>query len=314
MTESRSAWRSLLGRLQGRRPPPAADPPWPAPAADGSLLADEDLRALVPSALEKAVRIRCHTVPVEPSIILCRVLGRFKMLVDGRDIALSPHLMLDGYWEMWTTTFMLRHAAPGMVAIDVGANLGYFSVLLAHLVGPTGRVIAVEPNPRLAQLAERNLALNGFWHTARVERIAAGATSGQPVQFRFMASDPKNGHVVEAGAGLPPGEAMVEIAVPGMRLDDVVAGPVDLIKIDIEGAEEQAWAGMTRLLDASPAIIVLMEFNAFRCRTPDETLAGMQARFPLRELRLDGAVVPVEAEAILRRREDTLLVLTRRDL
>lgn len=265
-------------------------------------------------ALERAVRIRCHTVPVEPRTILCRVLGRFKMMVDGRDTALAPHLMLDGFWELWTTTFMLRHAAPGMVAVDVGANLGYFSVLLAHLVGPTGRVIAVEPNPHLAQLAERNLALNGFSHTARVDRIAAAATSGQPVQFRFMASDPKNGHVVEAGAGLPPGEVMVEIAVPGMRLDDAITGPVDFIKIDVEGAEEEVWAGMTRLLDANPDIIVLMEFNALRCRTPEETLAGMAARFPLRELLLDGPVVPVQADAILRRREDTLLVLTRRDL
>lgn len=318
------AWRSLLARLSGgARPPPPPPEPEPeppppardeAPAPDGSLLSLDQLLTLPRAQRENAVRVRCLAVQLDAWTVLCRILGRHKMLVDARDIALSPHLMLDGYWEMWTTEFMLHHVRPGMVAVDVGANLGYFSVLLADIVGPQGRVIAVEPNPRLALLAERNLALNGFRQTARVERVAAGATSHTPLAFRFLASDPKNGHVVAAGGKLPDDGDTMEIGVAGMRLDDLVTGPVDFIKIDVEGAEEAAWAGLARLLDASPAVTVLMEFNVQRCRTPEATLQDIASRFPLRELRLDGEVHAVEPPDILARQEDTLLVLTHQPL
>lgn len=305
-------WNGIVARLSdsgAAAPDPRAT--IPPPPANGSLLSLAEMRQLTRTDLENAARIRCQAVQVDPWTVLCRVLGRFKFLVDGRDIALAPHLMLDGYWEMWCTEYMLAHIRPGMVVIDVGANLGYFSVLLADLVGPDGRVVAVEPNPRMAQLTERNLALNGFWHTARVERIAVGATSGEALAFRFVASDPKNGRVVKAGGVLPDDGDTAEIAVTGMRLDDLVAGPVDFIKIDVEGAEEQAWGGLTRLLDASPDITVLMEFNALRCRTPEATLADIATRFPLRELRLGGDVQLVTPAEIMERREDTLLILSR---
>ncbi|WP_203072995.1 FkbM family methyltransferase [Falsiroseomonas ponticola] len=315
MTEPPPPWRRALGKLAGA-PPPPPPPPAPhsvavAPPADGSLLTMEQLQNLSRTVLENASRIRCQAVQVDPSTVLCRVLGRYKMMVDGRDVALAPHLMLDGYWEMWTTEFMLRTVKPGMVVLDVGANLGYFSILMAELVGAEGRLIAVEPNPRLAQLAERNLALNGFWHQSRVERVAAGDASGQALAFRFLTSDPKNGRLVKAGGAVPDDGDTVEIAVPGMRIDDLVTGRVDFIKIDVEGAEEQAWAGLTRVLDANSDIIVLMEFNALRCRAAEATLADIAARFPLRELGLDGQVHQVAPPAILERREDTMLVLAR---
>ena len=85
---------------------------------------------------------------------LCRVLSRYKLLLDTRDLGFAAHVLLDGYWEMWLTIFMCRHIQPGMVAIDVGANFGYYTVLMADLVGPEGHVFAVEPNPVVAALLQ----------------------------------------------------------------------------------------------------------------------------------------------------------------
>jgi FkbM family methyltransferase len=284
-------------------------------AERGTLLTLDDLRAGAPRAvLQAAVRARCQTVTIDAHTVLCRVLGKYKFFVDSRDIGLAPHLMLDGYWEMWCTEFMLRRIRPGQTVWDVGANFGYYAVLMADLVGPQGKVVALEPNPRLALLCERSLALNGYWHTASVRRVAAADRGDATVRFRAAISDPKNGHLLFGNARPPGGEQdddTLEVAVRTVRLDDLAEGPVDFVKIDVEGAEERVWAGMQGVLDRSPEITVLMEFNAFRCQAPETTLREIAARFPLRELGFDAELHPVTMADILPRREDTLLVLTR---
>lgn len=286
----------------------------PAQADRGVTLTLDDLRA-EPSraALHAAVRARCQAVTLDAHTALCRVLGRYKFLVDTRDHGLGPHLLLDGYWESWCTEFMLHRIRPGQVAWDIGANLGYYAVLMADLVGKSGRVLALEPNPRLALLAERSLHLNGFWRTAEVRRLAAAEVTDETLRFRAALADPKNGRLLPPGTPLlAPGEEeeQLEIAVRTTRLDDLGEGPVDFIKIDVEGAEEQVWAGMQGVLDRSPRITVLMEFNALRCQAPERTLEEIAARFPLRELHLDAQVRAVAVRDILPREEDTLLVLT----
>lgn len=284
-------------------------------AEPGSLLTLDDLRAAAPrAAAQAAVRARCQTVTLDQHTVLCRVLGKYKFFVDSRDIGLSPHLMLDGYWEMWCTEFMLRRIRRGHVAWDIGANLGYYAVLMADLVGPKGKVLALEPNPRLAQLCERSLALNGYWHTATVRRLAAADVSGATLRFRAAMTDPKNGHLLPPGAppsGAEQDDDILEVAVRTTRLDDLSDQPVDFIKIDVEGAEEQVWSGMQGVLDRSPDITVLMEFNAFRCTAPERTLQEIAGRFALRELGFDAQLHAVTPADILPRREDTLLVLTR---
>lgn len=219
--------------------------------------------------------------------------------------------MLDGYWEMWCTEFMLRNVKNGHVAIDVGANLGYYTILLSDLVGPEGRVTAVEPNPRLAELCQHNIDLNGFWHTAKLIRQAASDTTGDLLRFHALISDPKNGRILPGTALDSASDRVLDTTVETIRLDDLVEGPVDFIKIDVEGAEEQVWAGMQQLLHRSPNIVVLMEFNALRCSRAEQTLLEMEALFPLRELCLNGAVAEVDRAAVLSRTEDTLLVLSR---
>lgn len=265
--------------------------------------------------IEGAIRARCMVVNVDPHTALCRVLGRNKMYVDLRDRGFVPHLMFEGYWEYWLTAFLWRNVKPGQVALDLGANHGYYTVLLAELVGEGGMVHAFEPNPRMVELLSDNVAVNGFWRSVRVHAAAVGDAAGTAPLF-VPVQDPKNAYMHPprplTDGPLDPARQQIH-QVPVVVLDEVIAGPVDVVKMDVEGAEEAAWRGMQRLVARSPGIAIILEFNPRRCADPAGTLRGMAARFPLRELPLDGPVRRVTEAEILARLEDTLLYLSERD-
>ena len=278
------------------------------------LVTTAQLRALGNrAAAEGAMRARCMVVPVDPVTALCRVLGRHKMYVDLRDTGFAPHLMFEGYWEYWITDFVWRNVKPGQVAVDVGANHGYYTLLLADLVGPKGKVHAFEPNPRLAELLGQNIALNGSWHVAESRAAAVGDRDGGAARFVVPVRDPKNAHLVQPGQQLPADLDAARLAlhdVPLVSLDEAVPGRADFLKIDVEGAEEAVWRGMQRLIARSPGIGIVMEFNPLRCRDARGVLAEMAARFPLREVTFAGVAAPCRQEDVLERREDTILYLS----
>src|SRR5258707_8071492 len=112
--------------------------------------------------LEDAIRRRVQTAYLGDGLVLARILGRQKILLNGSDRGFACHLMLDGFWEMWLTQFLAGQVKPGMTVVDVGANFGYYTVLFADAVGDAGRVIAVEPNPDAAALLRETVLLNGY--------------------------------------------------------------------------------------------------------------------------------------------------------
>jgi hypothetical protein len=71
--------------------------------------------------VEAIIREHCQPVPMPDGTLLCRVLARYKMQLDGRDGGLAPHLLLDGFWEWWITEFVCRNLERGEVTLDVGA-------------------------------------------------------------------------------------------------------------------------------------------------------------------------------------------------
>lgn len=258
--------------------------------------------------VEAAIRRHCNPVPVDAETILCRVLGRYKFYVDSRDTSLAPHLLLDGFWEYWITDVMLRNVAPGDTVYDVGANLGYYSVLMAELAGPEGRLLAFEPNPRMAQLLQRNLEINGFTGRSLVDQRATSQRSGEQLTFHASTEHPKNGSLMHAS-----GPDAGRLQVTTVALDDFSDRPADFIKIDVEGAEAMVWAGMQRLLDASPKVKILMEFNAGRGSEAAALLDSIAARYPLREVCEDAIIRPVERSALLARPLDTMLYLSHQE-
>jgi FkbM family methyltransferase len=192
-------------------------------------------------------------------LALCRVLGNMKMFVDTRDQVLAPHLMTDGYWESWITLAMVRALKPGMVAVDVGANYGYYTILMGRCVGRTGKVVSFEPNPHLADLMRKSLWISGIRQIDEVRQEAAYSTTGEQVRFFIPDARPMNARVVEEA---PYAGTMID--VPTVRLDDVLPEKVDFIKIDAEGGEREIWKGMAKTIQNNPQLQIFLEFNPRR--------------------------------------------------
>lgn len=257
--------------------------------------------------LEGAIRRRVQTAYLGGGVVLARVLGRHKMFLRSSDRGFACHVMLDGYWEMWLTQFLARRVQPGMTVIDVGANFGYYTLLMGEAVGSAGRVLAVEPNPEAAALLQESVNLAGHWHQTRLVPQALGASAGR-AWLHAPHGEPKNASLV----GQPdiPGGTTVEVAT--VTLDEVALGypKIDLIKIDAEGGEQAIVAGMQQLIARDRPLIVL-EFNAARYAEPAAFLDSLLVHYgDAVELRPDGDIVPLDRTSVLDQasREDRLLV------
>jgi FkbM family methyltransferase len=187
-----------------------------------------------------------------------------KMLVDTRDAMVAPWLILDGLWESHVTDWFQRTLGPGQVFVDVGANVGYFTLLGGGLVGPDGTVVAVEAHPRLAELLRRNVIINGYHgHVTTWHRAAWSEATGLKLHLRqnFASNSSVGTAGPDALARLGDTEEIVEVAA--LRLDDLLADlpRVDVVKVDVEGAEIHVFAGLARTLAANPAITIMFEWS-----------------------------------------------------
>lgn len=214
--------------------------------------------------LETMCRAQAQPVYLGDDTALCRMLGRYKFYVDTKDRGFGANVLLDGFWEMWLTQFITRLITPGMLVFDIGANFGYYTLLLADLVGPDGRVYAIEPNPKTAVYLRNSVMLNGFGGRTRVIEAAAGAIDAGEVQLHAPHGEPKNSYVVPR-PGMPVLPGGSDYTVSEITIDGIVAqsGRIDFVKIDAEGAEEQIVEGMRACLQRHKPMLVL-EFNALR--------------------------------------------------
>jgi FkbM family methyltransferase len=131
---------------------------------------------------------------------------------------------------------------PGDVFYDLGANVGFFTLLAARLVGPTGRVIAFEPDPRNAATLRGNIDANDFDNVQIIEQ----GVSEQSGTMSFMLADSTASHFVGDGAAVA-GTTPVPVTSLDDFLTDGVPAPT-VLKLDIEGEEVRALRGAARLL------------------------------------------------------------------
>jgi FkbM family methyltransferase len=260
--------------------------------------------------LESRCRALTNPAYIGNDTALCRVLGSYKMYLDTRDTGFGSHVLLDGYWEPWITVFVARQLRPGMVAIDVGANYGYYSLLFAALVGDTGHVFAIEPNPEIVLKLRRSLDLNGLLARTTLIEAAAGASDGGEVVLYVPHGEPKNGTVIASAEAVSPQQGAL-FKVPQVTIDQVAdsAARIDFVKIDAEGAEESAISGMSRIL-ARDKPCLLLEFNAHRYGDPRGFLDRLTAIYDrMRYIDFEANAVAVSIEDVLGRqsREDWML-------
>lgn len=164
-----------------------------------------------------------------------------------------PTLALRGF-DRLTTARLRQHLKPGAVVVDVGAHVGYYTLLSWPQVAPTGAVHAVEPAPANLAVLRANLQR---WPQARVtvHPCAAGAANGVGELLITPFGD------TNSFFAHPLAAAVERRQVPIVPLDQLVPPPVDLVKIDVEGAELEVLAGMKGLLAASPGAALVVEWN-----------------------------------------------------
>jgi len=191
-----------------------------------------------------------------------RPINDFRFVLDGDDPGLSRQLIHFGRREAEQKFIVEQVLKPGMAALDIGANIGYFTVMMARIVGGTGRVYAVEPHPGNFELLRTNVARNGFADRAELQEIAIARSSGrQPL----LLSHHSNWHSLfrpAMNACLPWHEkyrrpVVGAVEVETRTLADYLPGkrPLDFLHMDIEGYEveilrsiaEQAKEGYGRL-------------------------------------------------------------------
>lgn len=173
-----------------------------------------------------------------------------------------------------TGELLLDRLGPDSVFFDLGANLGYFTVLAANLCsGPRGEVHAFEMDPELVPLIRRSLDLNTGAGVVHLTCAAVTDRSGEIVEFSpTQPENPSTNRLLAAGASRETGRSARNLAV-SLALDDYCerrSVTPDLIKVDIEGAEALALRGMERLLrDRRPTL--LLEVHPVELRSHGES-------------------------------------------
>jgi FkbM family methyltransferase len=160
-----------------------------------------------------------------------------------RDRYVSPVLAAGFPYEPFETEWVQNLVRPGDAVLDLGAHIGYYTLLLARWVGPYGRVVAFEPDPTNFALLQRNVAANGYRHVELFNRAAADRSGPT---LLYLSSDNAGDHRVWA-----PTEARPSVAVETVELDRLFGDAdrhFDFIKMDVQGAEYAAARGMRGLL------------------------------------------------------------------
>lgn len=183
-----------------------------------------------------------------------------RRLPDGGEIVYRPQdeCIIDEVYVK--DVYAGAELGPGQIVVDVGAHIGAFSLMAGRRVGPSGRVLAFEPSPRTFELLKRNLEANGLSWAAPHAYALADAEGAAEL---FIADDSENNPAADT-LSAQSGRKAVRVRL--RRLDDVLAEErvdrIDLLKIDVEGAELRVLDGAPRALTLARRIV--MEVHAPR--------------------------------------------------
>jgi FkbM family methyltransferase len=181
-------------------------------------------------------------------------------LVGTENLDISTSLIRRGRWEEWIEPHIVDSVGSGSVFVDAGANMGYFSVLVGHVVGPTGRVYACEPNPSLYDFLQKNFFINGLpgeafpYALGRESRDATLCVRTVDSGGGYLSDDP---HCDSTGSGY------TGIPVKVKALDDILAKDIEIdsMKIDVEGHEPQVVEGAEQAIKRSQRLKMFIELN-----------------------------------------------------
>jgi|SanBayMetagenome_1026888.scaffolds.fasta_scaffold01772_2 FkbM family methyltransferase len=199
------------------------------------------------------------------SQIVCIEKDGFEIFIDLREIYIGWGI-LNSWYEAEEIAFVKSQIKSGMTFLDVGANIGYYTMTAAHLVGSEGLVIAIEPLLRSYHLLERSVLRNNFQDRVELWKKAASSEKSL-VQLSYNTNTQNMGGagIIENDISFSDSNSNVSIeTVEAYTIDDIVQNrAIDFVKMDIEGAEGLAIQGADRLLSSRKATLMI-EFNESR--------------------------------------------------
>ncbi len=207
--------------------------------------------------------------------------ARLRLFVhDEKDRHVSRQLRERGIWEPYETALLLSLLEPGAICVDVGANIGYFSLIAASVVGDSGRVYAFEPDPRNCRLFEASAQLNGLQH--RLELARAGLSSQAGEGRLYLSEDNLGDHQIYPAE--PQRRSLPIKLLNGAQYLGGKIARLDLLKVDVQGAEYEVMLGLMPLLQSltiPPRILIELTPLSLRRagasgRALIELLAGLQ--------------------------------------
>ena len=209
----------------------------------------------------------------------------FKLIVNPNDFSVGKDILKNKKYEPDVYAAIKSQLKPGDTFVDIGANIGYFTLLAASIVGEWGHVYSFEPNPNNCKIIEQNISLNGYTNIT----LFPFAVAERKQMLNYHGGNiSSNGQVSEIAEGQ---EAFIK--VQAVALDDVLlnADKVTAIKMDIEGAEARALSGMHQIVNKfqpviftefSPSLLTQVSYVA-----PEDYLESLQKQYDLYVLGLD---------------------------
>ena len=213
---------------------------------------------------------------------------RFRLYPDSHSA--SAVVYFNGYIEYDSMRFVERLLQPGNRFVDVGANIGVYACLAAKIVGSSGHVHAFEPNPKVYERLLENIRLNGYENVTST-CAAVGAADGYT---RLIETENDSlGRISENTAEMDRSSSDTRL----VTLDSTIEERIDLVKIDVEGAEPLVLEGMKRHLHGKDPPVVLCELDGYSKRYGYDTdrVIGLLRESGCRIYKYDGSANVLQA-------------------
>lgn len=181
--------------------------------------------------------------------------GKMKLLVDKNDPVL-PSALAFGVFEKFESQLIRKNLKSGMTVVDIGANIGYYTVMAAELVGEKGKVIAFEPNPESFLTLLKNIETN---HLKNAEGYNLAITNSSGPSLLYVSLENRGDNRLYAS---PTNKISVKIETTTLDAfaDKHSLSKIDFIKMDIQGSEGLAVLGMRRVFELNPHLKLFTEF------------------------------------------------------
>ncbi len=276
----------------------------PEPKSDLDAEIELDIKRMIAPVQDRSSRTaidlerirNANSTYLGEHVVLTSLYTGHRLFVDSRDISVAPALMFDGCWEPETTEVFGQLLRPTDTVLDVGANVGYYGIIASAVVDPAqgGSIHMIEANPDLVTLIEKSIEASNLGSVASVSSYAVSDQSGTMdlhIPQHLWGSSYLHGfdevlqESIEAAQSGPLQLADV-MQVEAITLDELVEqrglDRVDLVKIDIEGHEEQAYAGMSRIIENNrERLRLLIEFSSRQYDDPVSFFDRIAADFSI---------------------------------